>query len=493
MTGDNTYMVVLNGVECGTVGDKETADEYLQTVRKRIACQSDNLVFIDTDLEIVGSQHYFGVLDEERLVLNNMTHVLEDSILETLQRSYTVKVKETTVNLATAAEVELLLNSTIDKYDANQEYSVQLALDPTRELNVLIANVNTTRTTSRDEAEEDTEERSLEAGIEKEMSQIISEYEADPEERSFDDYNYGIVGMNFAEDIEVVEAYLPETEITDLESATKLLTEEQETQQIYEIVSGDTLSGISMAVNIPLDDIIAMNDSLENENTTIYIGQELVITVPVPELSVVWEEEGYYEEAYEADIIYVDNDGWYTTEQVTLQEPVSGYRKVVAIKTYSNEEVTSTEIIKEEVVVEAVPKIIERGTIIPPTYIKPISGGRISSYFGYRSISLKGASTYHHGIDWSTPVGTTVVASSAGTVVKAGWASGYGYVIYINHSDGKQTRYGHLSKVYVSVGQTVSQGQKIAASGNTGRSTGPHLHFEILVNGKTKNPLDYLN
>ena len=85
------------------------------------------------------------------------------------------------------------------------------------------------------------------------------------------------------------------------------------------------------------------------------------------------------------------------------------------------------------------------------------------------------------------------MASNAGTVVQAGWVSGYGYAVYINHADGRQTRYGHLSKVLVKVGQTVDQGQKIAYSGNTGRSTGPHLHFEIRINGTAVNPLKYLN
>ena len=99
----------------------------------------------------------------------------------------------------------------------------------------------------------------------------------------------------------------------------------------------------------------------------------------------------------------------------------------------------------------------------------------------------------HKGVDWSCPVGTAIKASCSGTVARAGWASGYGYVVYINHPDGRQTRYAHLSKILVNVGQTVKQGDKIALSGNTGRSTGPHVHFEILINGSQVNPLNYLN
>ena len=77
-------------------------------------------------------------------------------------------------------------------------------------------------------------------------------------------------------------------------------------------------------------------------------------------------------------------------------------------------------------------------------------------------------------------------------MAKAGWGSGYGYVVYINHIDGRQTRYAHLSKILVKAGQTVKQGERIALSGNTGVTTGPHLHFEMLINGKQVDPLKYL-
>ena len=99
----------------------------------------------------------------------------------------------------------------------------------------------------------------------------------------------------------------------------------------------------------------------------------------------------------------------------------------------------------------------------------------------------------HKGIDWATPVGTAVRASCGGTVVSAGWSSGYGYCITLRHPDGRQTRYAHLSKILVSAGQHVDQNERIALSGNTGRSTGPHLHFEIIINGSQVNPLSYLN
>ena len=99
----------------------------------------------------------------------------------------------------------------------------------------------------------------------------------------------------------------------------------------------------------------------------------------------------------------------------------------------------------------------------------------------------------HKGLDYAHPTGTNIYASAGGTVTFSGWNSGgYGYLVIISHGNGVQTYYAHCSKLLCSVGQTVSQGQLIAKVGNTGRSTGPHLHFEIRVNGVAYNPAYYL-
>lgn len=109
------------------------------------------------------------------------------------------------------------------------------------------------------------------------------------------------------------------------------------------------------------------------------------------------------EDTYEADVVYIDNDEWYTTKTELRQQPSAGFRKAAALVTYRNDAEESQEILKEEVIVEAIPKIVERGTKVPPTYIKPISGGRLSSGFGGRKAPKKGASTNHKGIDWQPP------------------------------------------------------------------------------------------
>ncbi len=487
-TGDNMFTIFLNGEKVGVVGDPADAQAYALEARRQIAADSEELVLVEYDIVAEGSEVLWGEVDNPKQVIANMSMVLADNVRETMNRSYVVKINDFMVNLASKNEVISLLQAAIDKFDSEGKYKVDLQLDPSRELPVL-----TTKVLSEEEAEEQVEEVvPVEAGIEAEISAVFAAVEPDVE-KDFEDYDLGLISMDFGDTIEVVEAYLAAEELTNLNKAIEEVTKEQEKNEIYEVVAGDTLSEISIKTNIPLDKLIEMNDTLEDENSMIRTGDELIITVPEPELTVVRQEEMYYEEDYEADIIYVDNDDWYTTDTKTLQEPSAGHRKVVAVVSFENDKEVSKEIIKEEITYQAIPKIVERGTKIPPTYIKPISGGRLSSSFGRRSAPKRGASTYHKGIDWATPTGTAVVASSGGTVARAGWGSGYGYVIYINHPDGRQTRYGHLSKILVSAGQSVSQGQKIALSGNTGVSTGPHLHFEILVNGVQVDPQKYMN
>lgn len=487
-TGNNFFTVTVNGEQVGTVDSEEKVDRFIREARRSIAISSPELVFMDTDVEIVGQEVFFGRVDDEGTVCARIYDALKETRQETMQRSYTVKVNETTVNLASTEEVHQLLDTALRKYDPEGEYELSLALDPNRELNVLTPVITNVK-----KEEEEPEEILTDAGVETFFEEAMNQ-EQEQEAQDFSDFDLGISGMEYSEDIEVVEAYLPQDELTDVDTAIALITENQDVQQLYTIQPGDTLSEISMMFDLPMEELIAMNpDKLRDQNSILHIDDDLIITVPEPALSVLWSEQSYYEEDYDADIIYIDNDSWYTTQQVTLQEPSQGHRKVVANISYKNTEEQGREILMEEVTIEAVAKIVERGTIIPPSYIKPIYGGRLTSGFGSRTAPTKGASTNHKGVDWAVPIGTTVMASSSGTVARAGWASGYGYVVYINHPDGRQTRYGHCSRVLVSPGQYVVQGQAIAYSGNTGRSTGPHLHFEMLIGGTQVNPLSYLD
>lgn len=488
-TGDNFFYVTLNGQAVGSVCSAEKAEELMWTARKNIASNRQEMTFMDTDLFVKGEEVIWGKLDSEEVILANMEKVLQGSIRETLHKSYTVKVNEYLVNLGSQAQVEGLLQAAINRYSAQNKFVVELSQDEDKEFNILTAKV----VEKTDEVVEEPKEDYLSAGLDKYFQFDLEKEEEVEEEQDFQDFTYGLLDVDFAERVEIAQAYLPKNQITDLNVAVEQVIKEQETATEYTILAGDTLSEISINLNIPLDRIIELNsDKLESVNTPIRVGDTLIVTVPEPELSVTRVERNYYEEIYDAPIEYIDVDTWYTTQTEVIQQPSAGFRKVVADETYENNTLVNREIVKQEVVLEAVAKIVKRGTKTPPTYIKPISGGRATSGFGYRKAPTKGATSNHKGQDWATPVGTKVVASCGGVVAKAGWGKGYGYCIYINHEDGSQTRYAHLSKVLVKVGQTVKQGEKIALSGNTGVSTGPHIHFEILINGVQRNPLKYI-
>jgi murein DD-endopeptidase MepM/ murein hydrolase activator NlpD len=122
----------------------------------------------------------------------------------------------------------------------------------------------------------------------------------------------------------------------------------------------------------------------------------------------------------------------------------------------------------------------------------PVSGRRITSPFGWRVHPILKKTKFHSGIDIAVPSGTPVKAADGGIVLVSGWQGGYGNFVAIDHGKGISTCYGHNSRLLVRVGQRVEKGQQISISGNTGLSTGPHLHFEVRVNGNPVNPLGYL-
>lgn len=118
--------------------------------------------------------------------------------------------------------------------------------------------------------------------------------------------------------------------------------------------------------------------------------------------------------------------------------------------------------------------------------------GQVSSEFGYRSDPLNSSSAFHQGLDIRCPIGTPVIASASGRVKIAEYSSSYGYMVEISHGNGYTTLYAHNSELNVQVGDMVKQGDIISYSGATGRVTGPHVHFEIKLNGELQDPREYL-
>ncbi len=200
----------------------------------------------------------------------------------------------------------------------------------------------------------------------------------------------------------------------------------------------------------------------------------------------------------------------FSTKTVKTSRQVIGYSKVTTkgekgltketavVETVNGKETAKT-VLSTEVVKKPVTQVVLKGTATPMAtaterakassagFICPMNRGSIKKISAYW-----GDGRGHKGIDMAGDIGVAIFASKAGKVVSAGYSGNYGYCVVIDHGNGYQTRYAHASALCVKTGATVSQGQQIARLGNTGRSTGPHLHFEILKNGSQINPSPYI-
>jgi murein DD-endopeptidase MepM/ murein hydrolase activator NlpD len=122
----------------------------------------------------------------------------------------------------------------------------------------------------------------------------------------------------------------------------------------------------------------------------------------------------------------------------------------------------------------------------------PVDGVHLSSDYGMRIHPVTGGRRAHKGVDLAGPVGTPILATADGTVARADWFSSYGLYVQLEHGGNLQTRYGHMSRLNVAAGQHVRKGDVIGYVGSTGRSTGPHLHYEVRIAGEAVNPLPYM-
>lgn len=500
---DNSYYeVTLEGKLVGSVKNPDVVENAFLNARARISRETEGLVLADVEYSMEKIPKIFGSTMDTEALTEAIYQELQEVVATARRKAYLLKINEFTVTLGSYQDVMDVLYATKNRYDEKNEFQINIVSDAERELNVYTVQV--TKQEPEEEEQSEVKKRTLSqlgiacAGIaEYDVTQAVEDVitmtvtedevqgsngQEDGGKRVTGD---GLKQLEFTDRVELVEAYVDEDEITPTAEAIDLVTKDTEKNQVYEVQAGDTLSVIANSHGLYVKEVLALNEGL-TESTTLQIGDEIIITVPEPELSVTTVEESTYEEDYYAEVQYIENDDWYTTDTVVRQEPVAGHHEVTALITRKNGKEEEREIIAETVMEEPVPKIVERGTKIPPTYIKPLSGGRFTSGYKWRWGRM------HKGVDWACPVGTAIMASCGGTVVQAGWMGGYGYCITLKHPDGRQTRYGHLSKILVSVGQSVKQGQKIALSGNTGRSTGPHVHFEILINGSQVNPLKYL-
>lgn len=425
----------------------------------------------------------FQKLLSENELKEAVENILSEKNAEEKQRVYTVAIDEYRANFATMDEVESFLEKVKASADAADEYGAVIADQGSHVSGILTASLarRDAGAAADEKAPEEAQASLPQAGISAYVICALEEAFADPKAT----YETGILDMEFVERVNVFENYVDADQIADVDEQVAEVTKEKESNKIYVVESGDCLSVIALDHDTKVADIMALN-GLENADS-LREGQELIIAVPEPDLKIRLTVGEVYEEDYEEEPVIKENDSWYTNQEEVLEEGVAGHRERNDIVVYENGAEVSRELAHQKIMTAAKAAVVERGTIVPPTYIKPLACGRFTSGFGRRWGRM------HKGVDWACPIGTTVYASCAGTVIQASYNGGYGNNVVISHADGRLTRYAHNSKLLVKVGQKVEQGEPIALSGSTGRSTGPHVHFEIYIGGAAVNPLKYIS
>ena len=247
------------------------------------------------------------------------------------------------------------------------------------------------------------------------------------------------------------------------------------------VEEGESFWMIAHNNDLSVDELQKLNADTVPEK--LQIGQEIVLTKQEPLVSVVVTKEVTVEETIAHSTEYKDTSSLLKGENKVVTKGSDGKKSVTYEVKEANGSTLEKNVVKEVVISEPVTEVVNRGTGSikissrsaynsgggSGTLAWPLSSNKITSPYGTRSRG------FHSGIDLAAKTGTSVYAAAGGTVELASWYYGYGNCIVINHGNGVKTRYAHLSAYKVSVGTTVSRGQLIALSGNTGNSTGPPL------------------
>lgn len=298
-----------------------------------------------------------------------------------------------------------------------------------------------------------------------------------------------LVSVSFQEDVQLIEEEVGAEQLMTEKQAFDLLTTGTQTPEKYMVKEGDSLWLIARRNDMYVKDIVQAN---QMNSDRLQPGMELVLVKSKPYISVLAQVTCERDETIPYDVKVVVDPSASSSVRIS-QEGVPGQKHVVYTATKLNGVIDKKVVSDEKIIKEAVSKVLVKGSQVQ---VASRGSGAVSStgdldwpLSGSISQYFKGG---HTGLDICSPVGSTIRAADSGYVTFAGYQGGYGNFVIIDHGNGIVTRYAHCSSFKVSVGQNVSKGQAIAAVGMTGRTTGPHLHFEVLSGGSFANPIKYL-
>lgn len=301
-------------------------------------------------------------------------------------------------------------------------------------------------------------------------------------------YSTGVEGevVEFTNEVSVQQQLCRVSALCSTEQMRSILESGTTVQEIYQAQEGDTFSIIAPLYNMTITQLEDLNQGVEE----LHEGDSVVVERVQPLLGVRVTTVEEYDETVPYEVIETVDDSLYETERVVDVQGVDGLSHVKAQVVRENGYETARVVLESQVITEPVAEEARVGTqALPPfdgTFSLPVSGV-FTSEFGPRWGSI------HGGLDIANVQGTPVRASESGTVIFSGEKGTYGLCVMIDHGNGFVTLYGHNSLLEVEVGDQVAKGQEIAKMGSTGRSTGPHCHFEIRVGGVRVNPRLYLD
>lgn len=303
--------------------------------------------------------------------------------------------------------------------------------------------------------------------------------------------NIEIEKVSFLEKVDIDPCSTDLEDLHSEEEMVDLLCTSGEKETVHKVVAGDTLHSIAKKYDVWEDQLLADNKGINSKK--LEVGSNIIVKQQAPVLTYEVVEKITYDKVIEHKVEEQNSADIYEGMTETQQAGSDGLSEITARVTLQNGKKVKEKDLVTTVKEEPVTEVVLVGTKErPPTvgsgkYIWPLKDSFTqTSGFGSRW------GRQHKGIDLAVSVGTTVYAADGGTVVEAQYSGSYGNVVMIDHQNGQETRYAHNSKLLVKKGDKVYQGQPIAKSGNTGRSTGPHVHFEIRFNGEPRNPLNYL-
>lgn len=296
-----------------------------------------------------------------------------------------------------------------------------------------------------------------------------------------------------AEDITIKQTNIPVTETiyTDSNSLAKfLLFGPVNKQSNYNVKAGDTIETVSFNNKISVEEFLISNTTFTSAKNLLFPGQSVVIGQTDPQIKVVLDEYVVKDIEVAPSIEYVVDSNLFLGQKITVREGKNGLIRVAQNITTVNGNITNvSDPESKQELITPINQIVKVGKKALPTNIGDTDWGwptnpgwTLSSPYGYRIHPVYGVRYFHNGIDLSgTGRGSNIYVVNNGVVTNVGYRSDYGRYIIVNHNNGYQTLYAHLEKYIVAVGDVVIKGQVIGYMGNTGVSTGTHLHFSVFL------------